>query len=129
MGNPRKKYDCTLQLNSCRSMNIRHNALEAARMSCNRLLERSLGTNYHLKIKPYPFHVLRENPIAAGAGADRMSTGMQLAYGKAVGAAARVKDGQTVIELKLDRTNLNLGKEALGRAAKKMPCTFKIITY
>ena len=70
MGNPRKNYDTVLRLNSNRSMNIRHNSLEAARMTSNRLLEKSLGSDYHLRLKVYPFHVLRENPLASGAGAD-----------------------------------------------------------
>lgn len=127
MGNPSKKYDTVIKLNSCDSMNIRHNSLEAARMTSNRLLEKSLGNNYHLRIKVYPFHVLRENPLASGAGADRMSTGMKMAYGKSIGSAARVKEGQTVIELKIDKNQIKLGKEALKRASNKLPCSCKIV--
>lgn len=128
MGNARKKYEVTLQLVSKRSMNIRHNALEAARMTINRVLEAQFANAYHLKVKVYPFHVLRENPLAAGAGADRMSTGMQKSYGKVIGAAARVKDGQTVFELKVDRVNLSQGRNILARAATKIPCPCKIVT-
>src|SRR3989338_243933 len=123
MGNPNGKFDALIKLNALRSMNIRHNALEAARMSSNRLLEKTIGLNsYHFKLKPFPHHVLRENPLAAGAGADRMSTGMKLAYGKTIGAAARVLNGQTIIELRIGKENIKLGKEALLRAAKKVPC-------
>ncbi|MBT4539616.1 50S ribosomal protein L16 [Candidatus Woesearchaeota archaeon] len=128
MGNPRKEYDTVLKLNSKRSMHIRHNALEAARMTSNRLLEKNLGKEYHLRIKVYPFHVLRENPLASGAGADRMSTGMKKSFGKSIGCAARVKEGQTVIELKINKANIRLGKEALSRAAKKFPCSCKVVT-
>jgi large subunit ribosomal protein L10e len=108
-------------------MNFRHNALESARMTSNRLLEKKIGKEYHLRIKVYPFHVLRENPLASGAGADRMSTGMKKSYGKSIGCAARVKEGQTVMELRIDSANLKLGKEALSRAAKKFPCTCKVV--
>ncbi len=128
MGDPRKEYDTTIKLNACKAMNVRHNSLESARMTSNRLLEKTIGRGaYHLRIKVYPFHVLRENPLASGAGADRMSTGMKKSYGKSVGSAARVKEGQTLIELRIDTANLRLGKEALSRASKKMPCSCKII--
>lgn len=128
MGSPQKEYDTVLRLTSEKSMHIRHNALEAARMTSNRLLEKNLGKEYHLRIKVYPFHVLRENPLASGAGADRMSTGMKKSYGKSIGSAARVKEGQTVIELRINKNNLKVGKEALSRAAKKFPCSFRIST-
>ena len=127
MGDPRKEYDTVIKLNSTRSMNFRHNALESARMTSNRLLEKTLGKEYHLRIKVYPFHVLRENPLASGAGADRMSTGMKKSYGKSISCAARVKEGQTVIELRINKENLRVGKEALTRASKKFPCTCKVI--
>ncbi len=128
MGNPRKEYDTVIRLNSCKSMHVRHNSIESARTTTNRLLEKNIGKEYHLRIKIYPFHVLRENPLASGAGADRMSTGMKKSYGKSIGSAARVKEGQTLMELRINKNNIKLGKEALGRASKKFPCTCKITT-
>ena len=69
-GTPQKKFKYTLKLISKDDLQIRDNALESAKQTSNRLLEKSIGTAaYHLKIKPYPHHILRENPIAAGAGA------------------------------------------------------------
>ncbi|MBI2102318.1 50S ribosomal protein L16 [Candidatus Woesearchaeota archaeon] len=127
MGTPQKQYNTLLVLNSLEAMNIRQNALESARMTSNRLLEKTLGKEYHLRVKVYPFHVLRENALASGAGADRLSTGMKLAYGKPVGSAARVREGQTLIELRLDKANLKVGREALSRAGKKFPCSCKIV--
>ena len=127
MGNPSKEYDSVVRLTSKTAMNIRHNALESARMTSNRLLEKNLGKEYHLRIKVYPFHVLRENPLASGAGADRMSTGMKKSYGKSVGCAARVKEGQTLIEIRINKSNVKLGKLALERASKKFPCSCKVI--
>jgi large subunit ribosomal protein L10e len=127
MGDPKKEYDAVVRLTSKRSMNVRHNAIESARMTSNRVLERGLGKEYHLKIKIYPFHVLRENPLASGAGADRMSTGMKKSYGKSIGCAARVKEGQTLMEVRLNKDNIKLGKQALDRAAKKFPCSCKIV--
>ncbi len=128
MGNPKGNFDLTLRLNAQKSMQIRHNAFEAARMTSNRLLEKNLGKAYHLKIKVFPFHVLRENPLAAGAGADRMSTGMKKSFGKPIGSAAQVSVGQTLFELRVNKEHLKLAKEALNRAAKKIPCSCKIIS-
>ncbi len=128
MGLANKKFNTTLLLKAGRSMNIRHNALESARMTSNRLLEKRAGKEYFLKLRIYPFHVLRENPLAAGAGADRMSTGMQKSFGKTIGAAARVKEGQAIMEVSIDKAFLKVGREALQKAAKKMPCTCKIVT-
>ncbi len=56
-------------------------------------------TDYKFKIKVYPHHHIRENPLASGAGADRMSTGMKKSFGKVIGLAARVKEGQEVMEV------------------------------
>src|SRR3989344_3371033 len=120
-----KAYDTTVTLNAGRSMNIRQEALESARVVSNRYLEKTLGKSYHLRLKTYPFHVLRENPLASGAGADRMSTGMKLSYGKTIGCAARIKEGQAVFELRVDKQNIKVAKEALGRSATKLPCTCK----
>ena len=122
-----KKYDTMIRLNAGRSMNIRQEALESARVVSNRYLEKNLGKNFHLLLKVYPFHVLRENPLASGAGADRMSTGMKMSYGKTIGAAARIRDGQTVFELRLDKKDIKVGREALGRSATKLPCTCKVV--
>ena len=127
MGDQRQKFDSVLTLHTLRSMQVRHNSLEAARMSCNRLLEKTIPNRYFLRIKTYPFHILRENPLASGAGADRMSQGMQKAFGKIVGADARVKEGQEVIELRLSQADLNTGRRALQRAAGKLPFSCKIM--
>ena len=122
-GNPKRKFEYIINLVSKDDLQIRDNALESAKQTSNRLLEKSIGTSsYHLKIKPYPHQVLRENPIAAGAGADRFSTGMQKAFGKPIGIAAQIKRGQVIFQLSIDKANLALGKSALERASKKLPC-------
>ncbi len=70
---------------------IRHDALEAARITANRYLMNDIGKqNYRFKVRVYPHQVLRENKQATGAGADRVSDGMRRAFGKAIGTAARV---------------------------------------
>ncbi|MBU1975813.1 MAG: 50S ribosomal protein L16 [Nanoarchaeota archaeon] len=123
MGDVSGEYQFSCQLKSKQDIQIRHNALESARKSSNRLMEKRLGrTGYRFRIRTYPHHVLRNNPLAAGAGADRMSTGMKMSFGKTVGLAARVKTGQIIMEIMVNKGNISLAQNALKRAQHKMPC-------
>lgn len=128
MGNPKKTYECYLDLISKANVQIRHNAIESARQSSNRVLELALGkTGYSYQIRIYPHHVLRENPLAAGAGADRMSTGMQRSFGKSIGTAARVKRGQVILTIGVMKSNLELARTAMVRAKNKLPCGCSVL--
>jgi len=127
MGSPKKSFQYTLNLISKADLQIRDNALESAKQSSNKILESNLGlSGYHLKLKPYPYHVMRENPLASGAGADRFSTGMQKAFGKPIGNAAQIKKGSTIFQISVDKNNIELAKQALTRASKKLPCSCTI---
>ena len=127
LGSPKKKFLYTLNLISKDDLQIRDNALESAKQTSNKLLESALGvSSYFLKLKPYPHHVLRENPLASGAGADRFSTGMQKSFGKPLGNAARIKKGNVIFQLSVDKNNIKLAKQALMRASKKLPCSCSI---
>ena len=123
MGDPNGNFDKILYLKSKENIQIRHNALESARLTCLRLLEKKLGKKgFFFKIRPYPHHVLRNNPLASGAGADRMSTGMKMSFGKPVGIAARVKKGQTIFEVRVNNNNLKTALTGLNRSRTKFPC-------
>ena len=90
MGDISKSYEYQIDLLSDRDVQIRDNALESARQTANRLLEKNIGQGqYYFKIRVYPHHILRENPLASGAGADRLSTGMKMSFGKPIGSAAQ----------------------------------------
>src|SRR3989344_3553194 len=124
---PSKSFDYVLNLKPKAALQIRHDALESARQTSNRFLESSVGkNNYFMKIMVYPHHVLRENPLAAGAGADRMSTGMQKSFGKPIGLAARIKRGQTIFQLKVNKAHIETAKAALKRASYKLQCSCRI---
>jgi large subunit ribosomal protein L10e len=128
MGNPQGDFDHTVELLNLKEAQIRHNALEAARVAANRLLELKLGrANYMLKIIPYPHHVLREHKRINVAQADRFQEGMKKAYGKPVGVAARVDRGDTVIVAEVPDEGVEVAKEALTRAGHKLPVPFKIL--
>jgi large subunit ribosomal protein L10e len=128
MGNLREEFPITLSLVAKEPCQIRHSALEAARVAANRFLMKKVGRmNFHLKLRIYPHHVLRENKQATGAGADRVSSGMRHAFGKAVGSAARVAAGQKVASVSLEPQNFIVGKTALKRAGHKLPTPVQIV--
>src|SRR6058998_1535812 len=85
IGDPRTKFPVKIHLVAAEACQIRHIALEAARISANRYIAKKAGNAYHLKLRLYPHNVLRENKIATGAGADRISEGMRAAFGAPVG--------------------------------------------
>jgi len=127
MGNKIKPFPVNIILYANESCQIRHTALEAARIAANRFLEKNAGVNdYRLKIRVYPHHVLRENKQATGAGADRVSQGMRASFGKSVGTAARVKANQEVISIETFERNIQFALNALKKAASKLPTPCKI---
>src|SRR3990172_9526415 len=89
-------YDTTLYLVANQAVQIRDNAMEAARIVSTKFLETKLATNFFMKILIYPHQVVREHSIAQGAGADRFSQGMRRNFGHPVGTAAIVKKGQRI---------------------------------
>ncbi len=122
MGNLSAPFPFVVRLHSSVDIQVRHNALESARKSVNRLLETKLSRKgYKFKFRVYPHHILRNNPLASGAGADRMSTGMKMSFGKAVGIAARVHKNQPILEVYCLEKDIPLAKKALTRARQKFP--------
>ncbi|MFC1691194.1 50S ribosomal protein L16 [Nanoarchaeota archaeon] len=127
MGDLKKKFPCKLVLRAKESLQLRDNCIESARVSCNRVLEKQLGKGgFRLVIRMFPHHYIRENPLASGAGADRMSTGMQKSYGKVVGRAAQIKKGQEVLQVEVEKSGLSTAKLALKRAYSKLPNSYTI---
>ena len=119
-----------LNLIADESCQIRHTALEAARVISNSTIRKVAGAqNYALRIHTYPHHILRENKQATGAGADRVSQGMRCAFGKNVGTAARVKRGQRIISIQVNPEFYLTARDALRKAYMKFPtpCTIKLV--
>ncbi len=128
MGAKKKSFEKTFRLVSIRDMNVRSNALEASRQVASKYLERILTIeNFFFKVLVYPYHVLRENALATGAGADRFQEGMRKSFGKPIGTAAIVHKGQAVMELRVSKENQKTGKVALDRATKKLPSGYRIV--
>jgi large subunit ribosomal protein L10e len=101
---------------------VRSNALEAARVSATKYMEKHLGENgFFLKILVYPHHILRENSMATGAGADRFSEGMRHSFGRPIGQTARVKGGHNIMLIQAPENSKEIIKEAMRRAMTKLP--------
>ena len=124
----RGEYRYELALKPRDSLQIRQEAIESARQSVVRFLERNAdkGQKFFFKIRKYPYHILRENPLASGAGADRMSTGMKKSFGKPIGIALQIKEGEKLFTVDVNDEFLDIARKALQRASKKLPCKFAI---
>jgi large subunit ribosomal protein L10e len=114
-------YSCTLHSTS--SLQVRHNAIESARKTSNKVLENKIGkTGYFFRLRIFPHHVIRNNPLATGAGADRMSQGLAHSFGKSIGLAAQVIRGHPIMEIQCNKAHISVAQLALKRASYKIPC-------
>ena len=127
MGDPSGNYSHRVSLISRQRAQIRHNALEAARVATNRHLEGKLGQSYSMRILLYPHIILREHKMLAISHADRFQDGMKHSFGKAVGTAARVEPDQSVITVNVDENGVDVAREALKRGAAKLPTKCRIL--
>ncbi len=126
-GQANPNYDYLLKLVSTEKVQIRHNALEAARVAANKKLTPIGEAAYFLRVKVYPHVILRENKMIATAGADRLQEGMRKAWGKPTGLAARVTPGSVILELEIGKDNLATAKSAMKSASSKLPMPTEVI--
>ncbi len=126
-GNPLKQYSNIVDLIAEEKVQIRDNALEATRVGVNRDLTKAAGKeNYFMRIRIYPYNVLRENKQAQGAGADRVTKGMSHPYGKPIGRAARVRKGQKIMSILVTKEHVNAVKAALSKVKSKLTCQISV---
>jgi len=122
------KLPFELTVVSTEKVQIRHNALEACRQYVNKKLDKEMSGQYLFKVIPFPHHVQRENKMLTGAGADRMQTGMQLAFGKSVGKAAIVKKNSKIFFLALPNKKAVLfARKLIKQVKSKLPGKVSVI--
>lgn len=127
LGDTTDDYEYVVSLVAPVDVQIRSKALEAARVTANRILTKRLGDrSFLLKVILYPHEVVREHKFMGFAGADRLSQGMKLAFGRPTGRAARVTAGQAVLTVYVDEEDVEAAKAALKRASKKLPITYNL---
>ena len=123
--NSNPHFPVSVDLSPASSLQIRQEAIESARKTTIRFLEKNIDKkNFHFKIRRFPFHILRENRLGGKAGADRTSTGMKHSFGKVIGSSLQIKKGQKLFTISVNEDKLDIAKEALTKASKKMPCKF-----
>ncbi len=123
------KFPIHLTLVSSEDCQIRNYALEACRQYIVKQLDNRLPGQYFFRVVPYPHHIQRENKMLTGAGADRMSSGMQLSFGKASGKAAIVKEGGKIFFVAVGNPKAEaIAREVLHTINSKLPCRKRILT-
>src|ERR1051326_8576481 len=128
MGDKVTDFPVTVSLVSEERVAILHTALESSRIAATRVLTKYCGaTGFHLKVRPFPHEVIRENKQASGAGADRVSQGMRLSFGKAIGTAARVDGDQPILTVRVTPERFQFVKEAFRKANTKLPIPTRLV--
>jgi large subunit ribosomal protein L10e len=127
MGDTKGTFEYEAQLVALKRAQIRHSALEAARVATNRVLMDKLINDYLMQVLPYPHIILRENKMIFGAHADRLQQGMRRSFGSAIGTAARIEPDQTIITVKVKKAAIETAKESLKRGSAKLPIPCKIV--
>ena len=120
-GKFRSDYDFTLRLVSDGRVQVRSNALEAARVAASKKVASLTEDQFCLKVVPATSLCLTENKMIATAGADRLQEGMRKAYGKPIGVAARVRQGSVILTLGVMKENIDKAKLAMWAAGTKLP--------
>jgi len=126
MGVHKDTYDMEVTLRSEQPIQLRSNALEAARQVANKYLETQIPLDFSLKVLVYPHNVVREHKMATGAGADRMSKGMTQAFGRPTFVVARIQEGQAVFKINTMKAHKAVAIKAFKRASSKLSGTYKI---
>lgn len=122
------KFPIVIQLISLQKVQMRDNAIEAARQSIHKDLETGFLGQYYFAVKVYPHHILRENKMLTGAGADRMQTGMTQSFGATIGRAAFIKPNQTVFVIAVNSEKaLRATRVSIDKIKAKLPCRTRII--
>jgi large subunit ribosomal protein L10e len=127
MGDTKGTFDIEVKLLSTKRVQVRHSALEAARVATNRVLMEKLVNDYLLVVQLYPHIILRENKMIFGAHADRLQQGMRRSFGTPVGTAAKVEVDQPIITVKVKAAAVEVAKVALKRGSAKLPIHCKIV--
>lgn len=128
MGARDKDFEKEVVLVSEEDCSIRSEALEAGRIASNSYLSKIYDPEeeYKLKIRPYPHHILRYHPLAGIAQADRYYEGMRKPFGRPIGRAAIVDEGDVIMKVSIGEGETDAARKALERANHKMPVTCRV---
>ncbi len=122
------KLKYSVKMVSDENVLIRDNAIESGRMLLNKTMDKGAPKQFYLWIKIFPHHILRNNKTAAGAGADRLSSGMSHSFGVIEGRAAQVKKGKELFVIFTETEQAaRIAKLAMKMVKAKVPCRTRIV--
>jgi large subunit ribosomal protein L10e len=124
LGDPRKQYEKVAYIIATEKVNIRDRAIEACRQKIVKALA-PIKDKYCLIVRVYPHHILRENKMATGAGADRISQGMSHPFGKPIERSVRIKRPTVLYEIRYNGDDKYV-MEAFRKIKPKLPCEIKL---
>ncbi|MEW6722020.1 MAG: 50S ribosomal protein L16 [Candidatus Micrarchaeota archaeon] len=127
MGAMKPDFDCVMSLRAEAAVILRDNAIESARQSSNKYLEKVAPGAYYFAVRVYPHHIIRENKMIAGAGADRLQKGMRRAFGRPTDRAARLGRGTPLFTVHTYKANAEHVQKALSRAKLKLSGNYRIV--
>ncbi|HII85243.1 TPA: 50S ribosomal protein L16 [Candidatus Bathyarchaeota archaeon] len=127
MGDTKASFDYEARLIALKRAQIRHSALEAARVATNRVLMDKLVNEYLMLVHPYPHVILRENKMIFGAHADRLQQGMRRSFGKPIGTAARIEPDALIMTVRVKAGAVETAKESLKRGSAKLPIPCRVV--
>lgn len=121
------KFNQIIRLVAEEGCQIRDNAIESSRTMITKTMDKRAPKQYYFAIKIYPHHILRNNKTAAGAGADRLSSGMKHSFGVVEGRAAMVSPGKEIFLIACNsEQGASAARDALKMVKSKLPCKTKI---
>lgn len=123
-----KEFDKKVVLTLDEDCSVRSEALESGRIAASSHLSKVMDPeeDFILTIRPYPHHVLRYHPLAGIAQADRYYEGMRKPFGRPIGRAAIIDEGQIVYSVEVDEGDVQDARKALERAGHKMPVSTRV---
>ncbi|MBN1170500.1 50S ribosomal protein L16 [Candidatus Micrarchaeota archaeon] len=127
MGVLKDDFDTTLHLSSEVPIILRDNAIESARQTANKYIETKVPGNYYFVVRVYPHHIIRENKMISGAGADRLQKGMRQSFGRPTDRAARLGKGTALFTVHTYSSNVEHVKKAFTRATRKLSGKYSTI--
>jgi len=121
-------YEYKVTLVAPYSKEVSGKALEAARVTANKVIGAETGQQFLLKVLAYPHEITRAHRFMGFAGADRLSQGMKRSFGRPTERAAMARADQPILAIYAMASGVETAKKALMRASKKLPlpCQVKV---
>lgn len=127
MGEMKDDFNVEINLLCQDDILVRDNSIESARQTSNKHLEKVIAGTYYFLVRVFPHHVIRENKMISGAGADRLQKGMRRSYGRPMDKAALLKKGKSIFTVYSYEENVEPIKKSLEKAMCKLSGKYRVV--